>query len=154
MADIPPANELEDWLHELPAGYFEAIHRYDGEEPTEPTTFELLKEGIVVVLVVSPSDAPPLEVVASAPIQDGWGVLEDAGFQSEIAQATASVPGWTEFVSRNDPAAIDEKPSVVLHSPIYADGLTKHRLLTTTLTLCDAALRTQMVAINATADDD
>ena len=154
MADLPSANELEDWLHELPTGYVDRVNRYDAERPTDPTTFELLVRDTVAVVTLQPHTAPPVELIASTAIDGGTDVISDLAFQSALTQATASIPGWTETVSRHDAHAIDDTPSVVLRTPIYADGFTKHRLLTTLVTLADAASRIKMVGVAATVDDD
>jgi len=139
MTDIPSANELHDWLHELPAGHVEEIIRRDDEENVWQS-FQLTCSEAVLVVRLQRSGSPPLDLTAVAPLYDEPEHSADTpDFDSAFYQALISAPGTAQTVEATHSMAVDDQRSVLLRYPVYEDGVSKHRVLTTLLELSDAA---------------
>jgi len=144
MADLPSANELEDWLHELPTGYVDDVTREF--DPGETPLFELRTGDVRVLVEARPEGSPALKLIATAPIGDRYDVEGLPEFELALWQAVASTPGYSRRVDADHWLAVNGAPSVALVYPVYDGAVTKHRVLSTLLQLADTAQAAQLFA--------
>lgn len=132
---VPSANELQDWLEQLPPGYADEIQRRG--DPDEVPVFEVWNGKVRMQVQPRPGGSPAVRLLASAAIPRA--VETDTQFQLACWQAVAATPGYSQRVEGDHPMAAGGVPSVLLHYPVYEDAVSKQTVLSTLVTLADTA---------------
>jgi hypothetical protein len=128
------------WLGDLPDDLVASVGQ--PPEPGDGFRFEVRADPGEVD-VIGPGGEGPLEIATTVdfPAEVRSAIAADPGrFFAEASAILASAPGYHRFTDDNGTAAdADTFSAVVLRCHVYADGASKHAVLTTVVDLLAAA---------------